>query len=106
MTKRYETDKTYAALVDALWYNVGIDAIKTIVDKFNEFNQDESSHYFSTEDIDKDWYYDKELNTYWTMFVLMYGDYGTSPRSGWIKKTKESMKFFEGLYNDLKEIDD
>ena len=106
MTERYENDKIYAALVDALWYNVGADAIKTIVDKFKEFNQDESCHYFSTEDVDKDWYFDKELNTYWTMFVLMYGDYGISPRSGWIKKTEESMKFFEGLYNDLKEIDD
>ncbi len=106
MTERYENDKTYRALVDALWYNVGADAIKTIVDKFKELIQDESSHYLSTEDINKDWYHDKELNTYWTMFVLMYGDYGISPRSGWIEKTEESLKFFEGLYNDIKEIGD
>ena len=52
MTERYENDKTYAALVDALWYNVGADAIKTIVNKFKEFNQDESNHYFSAEDVD------------------------------------------------------
>ena len=39
------------------------------------------------------------------MFVLMYGDYGTSPRSGWIEKSEESLKFFEGLYNDVKEIE-
>ena len=58
MTERYKNDKTYAALVNAIWYNVGADATKTIVDKFREFNQDESSHYFSTEDIDKDWYFD------------------------------------------------
>ena len=105
MTERYENDKIYAALVDALWYNVGADAIKTIVDKLKELSLGESNMCFS-EDIDKDWYFDKELNTYWTMFVLMYGDYGTSPRSGWIEKTKESMDFFEGLYNDLKEIGD
>lgn len=101
MTERYKNDKTYRALVDTLWYNVGSDAIKTIVDKF----QDESIQYFSAEDIDKDWYFDKELNTYWTMFVLMYGDCGTSPRSGWIEKSEESLKFFEGLYNDVKEIE-
>jgi len=106
LTERYENDKTYRALVDALWYNVGAEAIKTIGDRFKEFNQDESSHYLSTDDINKDWYHDKELNTYWTMFVLMYGDYGTSPRSGWIEKTEESLKFFEGLYNDIKEIGD
>lgn len=106
MTERYENDKTYQALVDALWYNVGADAIKTLVDRFKELIQDEHSHYFSAENVDKDWYWDKELNTYWTMFVLMYGDYGTSPRSGWIEKTEESLKFFEGLYNDIKEIGD
>ena len=43
MTERYENDKTYAALVDALGYNVGTDAIKTIIDRLKEFNQDESS---------------------------------------------------------------
>ena len=106
MTERYENDKTYRALVDALWYNVGADAIKTIADKFKEFNQDKSSHYFSAEDVDKDWYWNKELNTYWTMFVLMYGDYRTSQRNGWIEKTEESLKFFEGLYSDIKEIGD
>lgn len=106
MTERYENDKTYAALVDALWYNIGADAIKTIVDKLKEPNKGDSINCFSTEDIDLDWYFDKEANTYWTMFVLMYGDYGTSPRSGWIKKTKESIEFFESLYNDLKEIGD
>ena len=106
MTERYENDKIYAALVDALWYNIGADSIKTIVDKLKEPNKGDSINYFSTEDIDLDWYFDKEANTYWTMFVLMYGDYGTSPRSGWIKKTKESIEFFEGLYNDLKEIGD
>ena len=95
MTERYKNDKTYRALVDTLWYNVGSAAIKTIVDKF----QDESIQYFSAED------FDKELNTYWTMFVLMYGDYGTSPRSGWIEKSEESLKFFEELYNDIKEIE-
>lgn len=101
MTERYKNDKTYRALVDTLWYNVGSAAIKAIVDKF----QVESIHYFSAEDIDKDWYFDKELNTYWTMFVLMYSDYGTSPRSGWIEKSEESLKFFEELYNDIKEIE-
>ncbi len=104
MTERYENDKTYKALVDALWYNVGAEAIKKIVDTFNAY--DSCEHSFGTEDIDKDWYWDKELNTYWTMFVLMYGEYGTSPRSGWIEKTEESVKFFEGLYNDIKEIGD
>ena len=106
MTSRYENDKTYRALADALWYNVGADAIKKIVNRLKESFQDDSSHYISTDDVHKDWYWDKELNTYWTMFVLMYGDYGTSPRSGWIEKTDESLKFFEGLYNDIKEIGD
>lgn len=106
MTERYENDKTYRALVDALWYNVGADAIKKIVDRLKESMQDDSSHYLSTDDVNKQWYHDKELNTYWTMFVLMYGEYGTSPRSGWIEKTEESLKFFEGLYSDIKGIGD
>lgn len=104
MTESYKNDKTYRALVDTLFYNIGSDAIKTIVNKLKELSSGESSMCFS-EDIDKDWYFDKELNTYWTMFVLMYGDYGTSPRGGWIEKSEESLKFFEGLYNDIKEIE-
>ena len=56
MTERYENDKTYRALVDALWYNVGAEAIKTIVDKFKEFNQEEHSqhhreHWFPLHDL-------------------------------------------------------
>lgn len=102
MTERYETDKVYRALVNALWYNVGLEYLDVLYNNIKEHDKDS----FSFSDIDDDWYDNSALNQYWTMFVEMFGDCGTSPRSGWIYKTKESLTFFKGLRDDIEEIGD
>lgn len=33
----------------------------------------------------------------WTICVLLFGDYGTSPASGWIVKTKECKEFLKQI---------
>lgn len=40
-------------------------------------------------------FYDKELNVLWLLLVEMFGDCGTSPRSGWIEKRSECANFLE-----------
>ena len=104
MTDNYENDKLYRALVNALWYNVGLEAIENLYNKLNALTEKDYS--ISYRDIDEDWYWDKELNTYWTMFVEMFGECGTSPRSGWLFKTPESLNFFKNICDDLKELGD
>ena len=35
---------------------------------------------------------DKQFEIFWMMLVLLYGDYGTSPRSGWLEiKNKDKI---------------
>lgn len=47
------------------------------------------------EKLHLDMFYDKELNVLWLLLVKMFGDYGTSPRSGWIEKRSECVNFLE-----------
>jgi hypothetical protein len=47
------------------------------------------------EKLHLDMFYDKELNVLWLLLVKMFGDYGTSPRSGWIEKRSECANFLE-----------
>lgn len=35
----------------------------------------------------------------WQILVMMFGDYGTSPRYGWIQKTKECADFLQMIVN-------
>lgn len=39
----------------------------------------------------------KELNVLWILLVEMFGDCGTSPRSGWIEKRSECADFLETI---------
>ena len=39
----------------------------------------------------------KELNVLWILLVEMFGDCGTSPRSGWIEKRSECSDFLETI---------
>ena len=36
----------------------------------------------------------------WFLLVCMFGDYGTSPRFGWIGKKKEAISFLNSLLSD------
>lgn len=44
-----------------------------------------------------DMFYNEELNVLWLLLVEMFGDCGTSPRSGWIEKRKECSDFLETI---------
>lgn len=40
---------------------------------------------------------DKELNVLWILLVEMFGNCGTSPRTGWIEKRKDCADFLETI---------
>lgn len=47
------------------------------------------------EHFNLDMYYNDELNVLWLLLVKMFGDYGCSPRSGWIEKRSACADFLE-----------
>ena len=98
MTGRCDTDDVYRLLESALCYNVGVEVVEKVLRKLKECDVQ-----LSPFGDFQEWNEDECLNLYWTMFVLLYGDYGTSPRSGWIHKTPESIKFFEDMVEDLED---
>lgn len=104
MTKRYEKDMFYNAMVDALWYNVGNEFVEDLCERYKNWNGASGS--FGISDIPDEWYDNECLNQYWSMIVLAFGDYGTSPRSGWVPKSEKADKFFEDLSADFKELGD
>lgn len=55
------------------------------------------------EKLHLDMYYDKELNVLWLLLVEMFGDCGTSPRSGWIERRSECANFLETVV-EIKEL--
>ena len=105
MTEQYKTNKLYSALVDAISYNLGFKFFEeTFYRPFLNLKDGECLSNLKNDEV-KDWNLDECANQYWCMFVLMFGNYGTSPRGGWIIKNEASSKFFENMYNDLKEVD-
>lgn len=59
-------------------------------------NETLTFHYLK-EKYNIDVYYDEELNVLWLLLVEMFGNCGTSPRSGWIEKRKECADFLETI---------
>ena len=70
------------ALLDVLEYNGYADYIKAIYYYIRDYKGDYLIQFpeknFLSDDVDKP---DRIL---WSVLVIMYGDYGTSPRFGWI----------------------
>ncbi len=44
-----------------------------------------------------DMYYNEENNVLWLLLVEMFGECGTSPRSGWIEKKEECADFLQQI---------
>ena len=52
-------------------------------------------HYNEPEPIDKE--NQAQLEIFWMMAVILFGDYGTSPRSGWIEHIDKFRKWVHDL---------
>lgn len=45
---------------------------------------------------------DHIANVFWAVLVLMYGNYGTSPRFGWIEDANAAIEFVDTILTDYK----
>lgn len=83
------------------WYNGHAEEIKQVIDYIRDCEDEYSIRmpYFLQAN---DFYY--YMNVLWQICVLQWGEYGTSPRYGWleIKNKKEILEFWESLYEEAK----
>lgn len=71
-----------SALKDICWYNGHEEEIEELIDYVQKSHEKYSilmPEFLKNNDCD---YF---VNIIWQMLVLLYGDYGTSPRYGWIE---------------------
>lgn len=94
MTNKYETDKLYSSFVDAYYYNHSILTISKLLDRVK------MSKDFVP--VEGNWLYENNpgLNTFWSILVLMFGDYGVSPNVGWLTPSAELISFLEDMIKD------
>lgn len=79
-----DRDDLLDAIESICWYNGYGDALKELLDYLNE-NVDKDSYYIPCpfDELSNIW---ETIQPIWMILVCLYGDYGTSPRSGWIEK--------------------
>lgn len=104
MTNRYENDKLYAALIDTAMYNFGSTVFEKLLDVVKKKATVDYTIIAAWDSELKD-FESPDLNQFWCMLVLMFGDYGTSPRVGWLAPSAELIQFLEDVVADLKELD-
>ena len=102
MTKRYDEDTYYRAFLSSIWYNFDIDLIADLYEKVTKEPEDDC---LSIGNVDDFWQDNEGANILWCQMVEMFGDCGTSPRTGWLYKSK-AKDWIADLYTDLKEMEE
>lgn len=106
VTDLCKNSKLFQAFVDMYSYNYSTDALRVI---YNRAVEEYESHdtfevvTISINDVDDDWYDNEGLNFVWGMLTLMFGEYGSSPRVGWLIVSKELIDFLENMLKNLDE---
>ena len=88
------------ALEAIVWYNGHYAWLKELRDELAV--QPEGEFYCCPIDT-KEWHTDK--HTIWMLLVGMFGDWGTSIRSGWIEDMRGCIEFIDRLCKDCWEAD-
>lgn len=94
----------YEELIDAManmvFYNGYEDILKSISNYIKYYDRDEYYSFSYPEKILETYKVDEFPNIIWGLMVLMFGNYGTSPRFGWIDiENKDKALAFLDLIN-------
>ena len=88
------------AIANIVWYNDYEDDLKSISDYIKHYNREEYYSFAYPKKILETYKVDEFPNIIWALMVLMFGDYGTSPRFGWIDiENKDKALAFLDLIN-------
>lgn len=101
MTDKYDNDIYYRAFLSALWYNY---EFELVADLYEKVMNNPENDYLPIGEVDDFWQDNEGANILWCQLVEMFGDCGTSPRTGWLNKSK-AKEFITALYTDLKEME-
>ena len=86
------------AIATALWYNDLLGTVESWADlQPNKYKQITEPYF----DMDIEPEFKAQLQIVWMILVMLYGEYGTSPRFGWI----ENIHGFRAFIERLKEFD-
>lgn len=96
--KPIDTDELIEALDSVIWYNGHFDQIREWIDKLKATEEGKLCH---CPDFD-----DHGLEVFWMLCVLMFGNYGTSPRSGWIEDHAGCIEFLKIITKKTAEYSD
>ena len=86
----------YEILDSITWYNGIYEPLLQIKKIVSNYEEDKFIHILRPEE---DIFKDEQFEIFWMMLVLLFGDYGTSPRSGWLEmdKKKETISFIDKI---------
>lgn len=91
-------DRLLCALRDAAFYNGIDDIFKEWLELEPNENKIITETYYSDPNLSE---HEKgEIQIFWMICVLMYGNYGTSPRYGWIEDVEGFRDFLKNLIKE------
>lgn len=79
-------EKLLSALESITWYNGLYEPLLEI--KKRLLDKTDNNNFLRPNDID--YFNDLQFEIFWMMLVVLYGDYGTSPRSGWLEMANKN----------------
>lgn len=102
-----DIDKTMLldTLNSVIWYNGLYSFLFEIkYDIENDIGIDEVGQFTLNEYEDRHENIDEQEEIFWMILVLLFGDYGTSPRRGWlyIQNKDGILKFLNAILQDIK----
>ena len=83
-------------IIDIVCYILFHQGLQPVVKKWAEIPENKYKHVLCPKNYGDEYEYDK-LEIIWMICVFMFGDYGTSPRYGWIEDVDEFREFINDV---------
>lgn len=112
MTKYERVNDENKTIIDAInsvcWYNGYDDIVRSVISHIKDWDkEDVIVPLRGNISCIPDEYEEKLIEQLiWMLCVLMYGDYGTSPRGGWVENRDGAIKLLERFIEDRPNDDD
>lgn len=94
-----DLEKLRKALDSVVWYNGYWEIVNEWIDELGRLPKGNTT--YRPKVIVND-----GLEVLWMICVLLFGNYGTSPRSGWVENTEQCREFLIWLTKNTKEYEE
>lgn len=93
-----DLEKLREALDSVVWYNGYWEIVNEWIDELGKLPNGKTTYRPNV-------FVSGGLEVLWMICVLLFGNYGTSPRSGWVEKTEQCREFLIWLTKNTKEYE-